>query len=364
MRWWRGLGVGLALVLVLLVFRWTGVLSHDDTFTNEGLIRRDTSELPATTVSSHLEITITDRNILWCATFQLAWNELCDLLGGDVQFEGDNPAAVAWLNQRAANKDQLAPGSFVALADYARNDPYAQIQQELKRTFQDAASPRLMPSGADSRRPDDIVAYAYLFRNLAFPTAFECVDDPLMFEGTPVRSFGTTAASRSEVFDQFAIHDFQHENDFVVSLESREADENVVLAKTAPGATLGETIRGVLARMRSGVTDQPSLSDTLRVPMLNIDIKRRYTEFEQRSFVVVSQPATSGRLVAAIQRIRFQLDETGARLQSEAVTVAGLPQEKRLLIFDRPFLIMLKRVDSDTPYFAMWIANPELLVKV
>ncbi len=40
------------------------------------------------------------------------------------------------------------------------------------------------------------------------------------------------------------------------------------------------------------------------------------------------------------------------------------PAVKHVMIFDEPFLILLQRREADVPYFAMWVANPELLVKV
>ncbi len=33
------------------------------------------------------------------------------------------------------------------------------------------------------------------------------------------------------------------------------------------------------------------------------------------------------------------------------------------LIFNRPFLLYLQRNNAKLPYFVMWVANPELLVK-
>ena len=34
------------------------------------------------------------------------------------------------------------------------------------------------------------------------------------------------------------------------------------------------------------------------------------------------------------------------------------------MIFDKPFLIMLQRSDAKMPYFALWVDNAELLVRV
>jgi hypothetical protein len=73
-------------------------------------------------------------------------------------------------------------------------------------------------------------------------------------------------------------------------------------------------------------------------------------------------------LLQAVQNIRFQMDEKGVRLRSEAHMSFGCsaeyrPLPKHVMIFDKPFLIMMERKGNSQPYFALWVANPELLVK-
>ena len=66
----------------------------------------------------------------------------------------------------------------------------------------------------------------------------------------------------------------------------------------------------------------------------------------------------------------FHLDENGAAVKSEAVIEYYLgiedtperPQPKKM-IFDRPFYVLLKRADASQPYFVLWVANTELMVK-
>ena len=38
-------------------------------------------------------------NVLWCGTFQLAWNQACDLIGEDIHLAHE-PAMVAELNKK------------------------------------------------------------------------------------------------------------------------------------------------------------------------------------------------------------------------------------------------------------------------
>jgi serine protease inhibitor len=69
-----------------------------------------------------------------------------------------------------------------------------------------------------------------------------------------------------------------------------------------------------------------------------------------------------------MQNIRFQLNEEGVKLKSEATlgmkAMAMRPMvEPHYLVVDKPFLIMMKEKGKE-PYFAMWIGNEDFLAKV
>jgi hypothetical protein len=66
-------------------------------------------------------------------------------------------------------------------------------------------------------------------------------------------------------------------------------------------------------------------------------------------------------IVEAKQSIKFKLDRCGAILESEAdIAAASIP---KMFIFDRPFLVYMKKRDCEQPFFVMWIDNAELLNK-
>ena len=75
------------------------------------------------------------------------------------------------------------------------------------------------------------------------------------------------------------------------------------------------------------------------------------------------------QILSALQNIRFQLDEEGVRLRSESHMSFGCgaagppPPAQHMMVFDKPFLMLLQRRDADVPYFSLWIENPEILVK-
>ncbi|MBN2704088.1 MAG: hypothetical protein JXR23_07745 [Pontiellaceae bacterium] len=53
-------------------------------------------ELHSTRVIPELEVPITPgTNLIWCAPFQLAWNDMMELIGEELHFAGDEPDIVA-----------------------------------------------------------------------------------------------------------------------------------------------------------------------------------------------------------------------------------------------------------------------------
>ena len=116
-----------SLLLCLLVTAfpvlWSAMTAHDDVFDERGVLRVDASRLKNTCVSPHLVAPITEGgNVLWCGTFQLAWNEVRTLIGEDLHFAGKEPEMVAVLNKRQFLKSDLDEASYVAVADFVRND--------------------------------------------------------------------------------------------------------------------------------------------------------------------------------------------------------------------------------------------------
>jgi hypothetical protein len=107
--------------------------------------------------------------------------------------------------------------------------------------------------------------------------------------------------------------------------------------------------------------------DYLRVPQLNFDLRRSFHELEGLTLDPTPAAKMKDKLIVqqVIQRVRFQLNERGAVLKSEAamsVGAAANSTQPRALVFDKPFLILLKQRNSPRPYFALWVGNPTLLV--
>jgi hypothetical protein len=326
-------------------------------------LKASAEQLERTVITSHLEYPIEGgTNVLWCATFQLAWNELCKFLGEDVHLE-DEPDMVSALNRRSVTGDDLDEDTYVAVAGVVGEKVLEKIEKELEAKFRGRASPELAPPPG-SLPPDWLVAYAYLFANLPFEWAFERSEYGLRFGDTEVECFGIIQYLPAQVNEekaagQLLIYDYQGESDFLIELKTQLADHHLYLAKISPKETLEKTVLAVQERIRSASSTNLEGGNSLMIPVVNFDLTRDYTEIIGKRMRLKNPEFHEWPILIARQQIRLKLDETGAVLKSEAMMAAGIGED---LVFDQPFLIMLRYREREVPYFALWVDNPEILV--
>jgi len=326
-------------------------------------LKADASELKSTIVTPHLEQKIEEgKNILWCTTFQLAWNELCELVGGRAKVKTSS-SMVDILNKRKTTKADLDEKDYVAIAGKG-NAFVAKIFEELERKFKGQASPELLKK-AQKGPPIIWIAYAYLFKHLPFEHVFLRYYNELAFQGKPVDYFGVPGYRGTETLENIAeqvlVLDYKNDDDFIIELKTTEKNDRLILAKISPKGTLEKTVKDV--KNRIGRPSKILQYEAVEVPVCNFDILREYNELKGDTIVSKDKIIDGTTIDVAAQSIRFRLDETGAVLKSEAVVsgIGGAP-EVRSFIFDKPFLILLKRKNARNPYFALWVGNTELLV--
>jgi len=352
------------ILLLALVYAMPSFGATHDEIAGKPSLEAKASELKATIVTAYLQEKIAEgKNVMWCNTFQLAWNELCTFFGEDVRLQGEPPMVPA-LNKKVSTKDDIDEASCVTMAGMVKDSIIEKIKEALLRKFAGQASPKLIPD-PKSLQPTDIVAYAYLFKNLEFKTPFEDLESPIYFSDKPVKAFGIKKykAENEEMGKQVVIYSYVSQDDFVIELVSKSEGDRLVLAKVNPEATLLETINAIQKRIAEDKKEAMRRKDCLMAPKLNFDVTRSFDEITGKA---LTNPKGAGYFIAAaLQNIRFRLDEKGAVLKSEAVIVATLSaemDESRVMIFDKPFLVMMMKKGRTVPYYALWVDNPELLV--
>ncbi len=343
----------------------------------------DSTRLTRTTITAHPDSPIPPgSNLVYCASFQLAWNECRDAIRADIRLEGQPPTADL-LNRASVHKEDVPEESCVAGAGLVGKGIVDRLNRELQARF-GAGAPRI-PERSD---PDALLAYAFLQRRLPFRHAFECLDEPVRFRAAsgpvPVRAFGLSSYTEGNTLDERRARQVEilaydcKRRDCIVRLITTTNDE-MVLARVPPRATLTQTVRWIEEQTRarpaakgtwvgdvySGPLDGDY--DTLRIPLLDLRVQHAYRDLERK--VVLNQGPFNGyRLLEARQYIAFRLDENGAELRSSGDTYANIGMDlvhgPKELVFDKPFLIWLRRKGGRFPYLAMWVADAELMVRM
>lgn len=333
-------------------------------------------DMPKTIVHPTLDVAIEPgKNIVTCATMPIAWDELRSFLNvGEVEL--DQPVEMArQLNLRKFPRSALSDDAYMAIGGPLDDGLLARIEVMRAKKFPNATLPlpKVLPT-------DEFLIYAYLYKWLPFLSKFDKLTAPLKFHTTDgnreVQSFGIESYRLAEphedsLREQVEVLDYATNDDFVLRLKTET--DYIVMAKVAPGATLDATWQTVLHRIQQPLGGvRPAsvvVTEKLVVPLLAMYVSREYDELENHR-ITVGQ-SSPYRLRRVQQYIKFQLDESGARIESSSEIIGDsgpgpspVPPKPREFIFDRPFMLAVHQRDSEVPYLVLWVANEELLVPV
>lgn len=320
---------------------------------------------------------VVDQTLVYCATVQLAWDLLRPGTDQPVDVTNGTPISDA-LNAYPFPAQALDKQDYFAGASGLAPDQSRKLFEEFRERFPNAPVEMLnSPAGLTGVR-----ILAYLQKSLPFPDVMERFPKPLPFlhgdQVTNVKSFGWPSSSREGtpayvLINTVEVSDYTGTKDFIVLLksDSRRQDE-IILARIKPAATLRATWDAVAARLKQPIANQVVRElrgmDELQIPIISFGVTSPVSEVIGLSIPTATNP---DRFIAdARQTMRFRLDEYGAELIADTQMVIGEfgegeppvdPLAPRQLIFDGPFLLALKEKSASEPYFLAWIGNTDLM---
>jgi hypothetical protein len=229
-----------------------------------------------------------------------------------------------------------------------------------------------------SVRDEEIGIRTFFHKSLDFEVKLDSVLSGFKFKGKAVRAFGMPEY-RSELAAVIQVLYYKSDNDFIVKLLLRERQQELILVKGAMEHNrldaLWRNVRSAIAKGRremkdSGMAWKYSIldGDALIIPVLRFNIETHYNDIEGQ---YIRTPANSYEITAAYQRTALTLDEHGAVIESEGYVESAMtdstgpaatPKPKQLF-FDKPFLIVMRKIDAAYPYFMMKVENAELMEK-
>ena len=346
----NAVGHWLAICIAVIVgIFWLAVLSrrwHNE-IAGPPLLKADGKELKATLISPHLEAKIEPgKNVLWCSTFQLVWNEGCRYAGGDIHLK-DEPPMVAALNKKLGDEKDVDADSCLVMSGLVEDGIVKKIRQELERKFQGQADPDLLKSIESQLPSNGWLAYAYLSGNCLSST-FKRLKEPLAFGSAKVASFGLR-----KVAARWTTSTRPNKSQFWTTRATTISSLPSSRRTRASGSSWRRSPPPRRSRRRSKRSDRASSNTWIRrrrleavgrcrsiacmdesvvVPILNFDLWQEYNELSGKQ-ITTPGPLQGMPIVLGMQNIRFRLDEHGAILKSEAASGAtsAVPRSRRSL---------------------------------
>lgn len=286
-----------------------------------------------------------DKNSIYCATLLFAWDE--------IRKEINSPLTIS---SKYTELNLL--NSSTSFSDVLKNNEYEssiEIDENL------------------------IIAKAEFSKSLPFDFKLQSYTNKLVFDNQKVTSFGVNGYDDYEKLKTVKIIYYKNDNNFIIKLLPKEREHEIILFKTSESFnSIAEMTTEIKKLTEIGISEIKNdkinwkyyinEEDELIIPKFNFNIETNYTSLEGNNFNAEKQNYI---IEKALQRTAFKLDESGAIIESEAeIEVAAVeeieeiekPKPKKM-IFDKPFLILLKRKDAKNPYFGLWTTNTELMIK-
>jgi hypothetical protein len=322
------------------------VKSSKETTENKFPAAKKLSEFKNTQFIPTLEHKISsDKNSVYCATLLFAWNEIRKQINSTLTIS-DEYSDLKLLNNSTSFKNVLKDGEY-------------KVSGEVDG--------------------DIIKARAEFNKSLPFELKLQSFKNKLTFNGQNVSSFGIKGYDNLEHLNIVKIIYYKNDNNFIIKLLPKNKEHEIILFKTEQSFnSIAEMTTEIEKLTEIGKAEKENKKmhwkyyhykdDIVVIPKLNFNIETNYKTLEGNNFKSNKQDFQIER---AWQRTAFILDESGAEIESEAeieVATEAIDEEyekpkPKKMIFDKPFLILLKRTDVKNPYFGLWTTNTELMTK-
>jgi len=363
--------VMLTAFLMLLMFN-PNVEAKDNE--KKSFVDEATSEsLKSTKITPVMDTKInTGENLIFCSTFQMAWNELCNKYAlGTLEIE-KAPDYVEKLNVLYKQPPLLSEEFYLAMSGKAKDDILNKINEAVKKKLGHLNKDELPPKFSFPLKPRDIVVFSYLYKNIEFEKPFDVTKPlPMLYKHKVFRAdtFGFDENSKEDYFaKQFRLLYYKKRtknnsepNEIVISLISKSVADEIIISTLPAGKTIKESYDNIVKAINSNLNSIPRVAE-LQIPKLDFNILYEYDDLTNKK--IYNKLFKNYYIKKAIQKIAFNLNEKGSKVISDIIIVREACLYLPIIInIECPFVIYLKDITKDAPYFMAYVATPELLVE-
>ncbi len=323
----------------------------------------DSETLKSTKLTPVLDTPInTDENLIFCSTFQTAWNELCNkYIKGTLEIE-EAPDYVEKLNALYKQQPQLSDDSYLAMSGTGKEKILDKINEAVIKKFGPLNNGELLPKLKFHLKQKDVILFAYLFKNIEFKTPFEITFHGGMFRNNKVfyyETFGFKSdycgTNDHDYSDQFSVLYYKDAKkiETIIKLIYKSVNEEIIISTIPTGSTLEESYNLIVKTINSNINIQQPKVCNLSIPKLNFNIIHNYKNIIDKK--LLNKTLYNYKIKKVIQKTGFYINKGGYRRN---ITETG-----DSLIISCPFIIYIKDKSKDKPYFAAYVANPEILAE-
>lgn len=302
-----------------------------------------------------------DNDVAWCATFNLIWNDLKDnLVKQDIKFNKNN-TYVNNLNKELFKESDISNDYYYKVYGKKTLELKSEIEKNIKDKFNQTSdildrfdwSEDALDNNSNSL--ERYIFYTMLYREFKYKTKFVKLNEDKFNDTKNIKYFGVKD-NKESYKNQINVIYYNNEDDFAIKLTTTSNDE-IILNKNPKENSFRDIYNNVIDNgSKYKGNKEFSKQDTFKMPYINLNVLKEYKELQNQEFYDID----NNKLVIdkAIQTIKFELNETGGKIKSEAgmdvVKFSSLnpKDESRNFNIDSTFAIFLKEANKDKPYFA------------
>ena len=298
-------------------------------------------------------------NYVWGGAMNLAWDELNgNILHEKLKLNTNDKRALAMvdkLNRSQFTKNDLDEKSYYVKSGFGQ-ETVDIINRESRSKFPTKSFKDLTVKLG----PNDIIAYAYFLKEVEYLTPFK--ETSAMFTNNRVKGFYAYDAPQHQ---NVRVLTYVNDDRFIIGLKLKGDKDELFLAKGFDMKSPQEIVNEI-SKYNSDNLPSISSREPFTMPKLHLQHNRDYKELTNK--FLANNGFKAYYISKMYENIKFDMDNKGARVENEAVITgrgggARKPQITRRFIMDKPFWVVMKRKDSQRPYFLLGVKNTELMEK-
>lgn len=311
---------------------------------------------PMLNAYQHYTGSIIDGNYLWTGAMNLCWTELCEtVIKAPLALRTSDTAALLTtdhLNHPVITRNDLEASSYYVKSGFGPGTVET-INHECRKKFPQKSFADIQVDLA----PEDIISYAYFFKKVQYEIPF--TRKTVQFDSIAVKGFEAIDKQKGTV----EVLQYDHNDRFIIRLRLQEKNDELILAKGYAMDQPAEVLQS-LDRLAGHKPESLGEADRFQMPLLQLDVRRDYDE-------MTGQPLDNAgfkdyRIGLMFENIAFALDETGAKVESQAVITVERSafhpgKQIRYFYLDKPFWVIMKQKDTARPYFLLGVNRTTIM---